>query len=240
MKFYIYYSPKIGEKVIRELKIKGTDLADTNDPYEFAPIVLPFKEGDESAPSRPDKIELVKSICSKIFRAFCGSTVIDDILLWSHYSVAHTGIAIEFNVLEEPFGSNTDECKGYVKYQSSRPEYFVRKDMPINLHAEQFYNMAFHKAPNWKYEKEYRFLIPTSIFDCFGLIDIDPKSIKTIIFGFYCPHSVIKSIIKLLKRKELQHVKVAYIDLFSDEYKLNIHTSTKEEIIRIMDHRLKK
>ena len=176
---------------------------------------------------------------SKNFRVICGSTVIDDILLWSHYACGHTGIAIEFNVLEEPFSNSSNEFKGNVKYQSSRPEYFVRKCMPINLHADQFLNMAFHKAQNWEYEKEYRYVMPTSIFDCNGLIDIDPKSIKTIIFGFYCPHEVMKSIMKLLERKQLQHVKVAYIELFSDEYKLNIHTSTKGKIIEIMDDRLK-
>ncbi len=235
MKFYIYYSPKIGEKVIRELKIKGTDVVYTNDPYEFAPKVYTFNEGDELAIPRPEKIELLKSICSENFRVICGSTVIDNNLLWSHYAEGHTGIAIEFNVLEEPFRTIFNEYKGHVKYQSSRPKYFVKDDMLIEQHKKQFLNMAFHKAPNWEYEKEYRFVMQTDIFDCIGLIDIDPKSIKTIIFGFYCPHSVIKSILKFLKRKELQHVKVAYIELFSDEYKLNIHTSTKEEIIKIMD-----
>ena len=235
MKFYKYYSPKIGEKVIRELKIKGTDPNYTNDPYEFAPEVSHCNEGGEFATLSSEKIEPLKSIFSKKYRLICGSTNIDNILLWSHYADAHTGIAIEFNVLEKPFGNISNEYKGNVNYQSSRSIFFAIKEMSINSFKDQFIKMALHKALIWEYEKEYRFIEQTSNFDCIGLIDIDPKSINTIIFGFHCEQSVIKSVMKLLKRKELQHVEVACIDLSYNEHKLKIHPSNKEKINKKFD-----
>ena len=239
MKFYKYYSPKIGEKVIRELKIKGTDPNYTNDPYEFAPETSYCNEGGEFANLRPEKIEPLKSIFSKNYRLICGSTSGDNFLLWSYYADGHTGIAIEFNVSEKPFGIISDEYKDNVNYQSSRSKYFAINPMTINTFKDQFIEMAFHKDLIWEHEKEYRFIEETSNFDCIGLIDIDPKSINTIIFGFHCEDPVIKSVMKLLKKKELQHVKVAYIDLSYNEHKLKIHPSTKKEIIKIMDDKLK-
>ncbi len=239
MKFYIYYNPRIAKKVIRDLKIKGTDPLYANDPYEFAPIVLPYEEGDDYATSRPDMVEMVKSISSKNFRVICGSTVLDDVLLWSHYAMGHTGIAIEYDVLKAPFGITPAEFKGNVRYINSRPKYFIKENMPDNLHNEQFLNMSFNKALNWKYEKEYRFMISTDRIDRYGLIDLDPKSIKTVIFGFYCPQSVIRPIMNHLNREVLQHVEVSFIELISNQYKLNIHTTTKEDIVKIMDDRLK-
>ena len=238
MKFFVFYNSCIGKKVISELKIKGTDPAYANDPYEFAPRILSFSEGDRTATPRPEKIEQIRESFSKNFRVICGSVIIDEILLWSYYAKSHTGIAIEYDVSKRPFANVSDDYKGPVNYNNFRPTYFVTMNMPIDLHEKQFLNLVFHKASNWIREEEYRLLITSNDFDVNGFIDLVPESIKSVIFGFYCNPTDVQSIMDLLNRKELQHVNVAYMELLSDQYKMRICETTREEIISLLEARI--
>lgn len=103
------------------------------------------------------------------------SEVSNDILMWAHYSEAHTGICLEFDATE--IGSLFWE-HFKVKYQE---EYPVVNVMELD-NAKEFLKALTTKASHWNYEKERR-VIRTDIEGGPGIYDFDPKLLKGVILG---------------------------------------------------------
>lgn len=79
----------------------------------------------------------------------CLSASYEDLLMWSHYSVNHTGICIGFDSEHEPFSTARPVC-----YQEGRA-----RVAPLNVSSteeELVEKVLFVKSNHWKYEAEWR------------------------------------------------------------------------------------
>lgn len=80
----------------------------------------------------------------------CFSAVPDSIRMWAYYAKAHEGICIGYDTSTKPFNIALK-----VKYQNPDNQFDVMaaiKNDPTEIAA----NIAFRKAKEWEFEKEYR------------------------------------------------------------------------------------
>lgn len=229
MKFYIYYKPEWGLKVLKDRKIHVTNPAETNDPYDFAPYIRIFKNGDKFAESRPDMVPYLKKDLSEHFKLICGSEKNDEILMWSYYAKSHEGIVIEYDLMMEPFNSIPDKFP--VSYSSIREKYFITKGMALEHFEEQFLKLASMKAPYWKHEKEYRFILTKNLITDQNYFNITPECIISVTFGFNCKKSTVNEVRDICECERYSHLKYYKVNLHLDQYKIEIKEASIDEFI---------
>lgn len=78
------------------------------------------------------------------------SKVEDNILMWSHYSLNHTGFVVGFKT-ESLINDYEFDYLEPIKYQEEYPTILGTDDS-----TNQFYKKFFHKSEFWNYEKEWR------------------------------------------------------------------------------------
>ncbi|MCC6582581.1 MAG: DUF2971 domain-containing protein [Chitinophagales bacterium] len=118
--------------------------------------------------------ESYKKIESKLYNRhfnntgiFCATKTINNILQWSHYANHHRGFAIEYNTKELlnyfnkkrinsiPVGVFYGVGNGHFQYG---PLSLV--DANLTIQKDKFFiSSFFYKSDQWRYEKEYRFLL---------------------------------------------------------------------------------
>lgn len=113
-------------------------------------------------------------------------------LMWSHYADEHNGLCIGY-------ATDDHRCEqlGPVDYRSSR--YLQVSDLigwilgrSAEARDKVFQQYFFAKAPQWKYEKEWRAVSKTS-----GATN-RPFHIQSVHFGLRCDSSIITTVVKLL------------------------------------------
>ncbi len=83
----------------------------------------------------------------------CLSASKDNLLLWSHYAVRHTGYCIEFDARKAPFS---------FAYKVFYQENYPSLTYPLNTNAS--FSVLASKSKVWEYENEFRVLyIPSSV-----------------------------------------------------------------------------
>jgi len=158
-------------------------------------------------------------------------------VMWTHYADKHKGvvIGIDFdNVFPE-----THREKGIlmdpVSYSEERPKINILTDFEIP--PEAFLKTVLTKSVDWIYEKEFRTTFPVDYLEelqrqglaCLKefngkktwFLRLNPESIREIVFGLYTEESLKLAIGKLIRRSELQHIKL-YQAKDSETYILNL------------------
>jgi len=125
--------------------------------------------------------------------AFCSlSETFDDILMWSHYSSAHTGVVIglEFPELSE------DHHLQKVSYVNSLPSFdliilakFVEGE---DRYLNYFFKDISIKSSDWCKEKEWRIWRKSPMYYFYK-----PENVKEIYFGVSCTKDTRKVILDL-------------------------------------------
>lgn len=111
-----------------------------------------------------------------------------NILLWSHYSQDHKGVAFELNVLEDLAFFVSPLSMDYVKgYEPLNYPKHGEKAVLKNL---------ITKAEDWRYEQEIRIIKKTR-----GVVKINKNAIRKIIFGCNCKTDTVEKLIKLCGEK---------------------------------------
>lgn len=94
-------------------------------------------------------------------RVFSVSEDRDNLLMWSHYALAHTGVVLEFKVL--PDQDNSLCVARNVIYERSPPAFFTESEWVESIlgiraldTADLYWRYAYIKSDNWAYEKEWR------------------------------------------------------------------------------------
>lgn len=82
----------------------------------------------------------------------CLSKQRDDILMWSHYADGHTGFCLEF----DKEGLKSWNFCGPVRYRKVYPTFKEFVNCPKELHRL----FLLRKSDHWKYEKEWRVIVP--------------------------------------------------------------------------------
>lgn len=109
---------------------------------------------------------------------FCLSETIDSVLMWSHYSSNHTGIALRFRIDRDP--RNTIGPMMKVRYQDDRPnlDLFCSTDLQYDIA-----DALCMKASFWKYEQEWRSIRTNAMRT---IVEFNPEVIDAIAFGARC------------------------------------------------------
>lgn len=130
----------------------------------------------------------------KSYGICCFSSTNDNILMWSHYSDSHKGVVIEYDRNQDP-----KFFLGPVKvdYSEVYPLIYYTSHSPIDL----AYLAIFKKYTDWKYENEVRLLKMSN-----GKHPINPKSVKSIIFGMDTSDEDINKVIDSIENNQYDHV----------------------------------
>ncbi len=133
----------------------------------------------------------------------------DDILMWSHYADEHKGMVIGFD-------ASYFNCLWEIQYQDQRVLIPLTSMLnPINRKktAEMIIRT---KYTTWKYEKEWRQIIPTSMVNSNGDIltrRFEPDAVKSIILGYKVDNVQEAQIISLQAKypncETIQHAKLS-------------------------------
>lgn len=159
----------------------------------------------------------------------CFSRRNDGILLWSHYADAHKGFVVGFDVplLLRSFGRD-DGVLVEVLYRKARPK--------ISLYANVeepniVRRIVGTKSPEWKYEEEYRLIIPREKFkDIEGEKEGDPlfwsikgneQVVRSVIIGSRCDPKWKDELAAVLVEPAYQHVET--FEAIPDKMSFLIH-----------------
>jgi len=139
----------------------------------------------------------------------------ENILMWSHYSNAHTGFCIGFDykLLDDflfEISSGIELLLDIKKVKYPR-EYPLLEPKPDES-PEIIINVFINKADDWKYEKEYRVI---SIGRTNFSIVLNNTIIKSVILGSQMPLSKKNEIIAVLRNRGL---KVELFQAYKKEY----------------------
>ena len=215
-RFYHFMGAERALQAIERRRLKISNLADTNDPYECLSFCLRNQEQEREVLSfqniqetqrqiyHPHRIEKVG-----LFGIICFSELSNNPLLWGHYADKCKGVCLGFDI-----EVHDDGDKDFIKPVTYIPKrydiddfkdliqnYFINRDILDEStelgqrSAEQIKALYFTKSYHWEYEKEWRALAlgqldPVSglYFDSFG----DRMILREISVGFRCSIEDIK------------------------------------------------
>jgi hypothetical protein len=126
-------------------------VASLNDPFEFAFSIEPNHL--DGVPIDPDSMAQAKEDM-KQYGVLCFSEIGDDILMWSHYSGAHTGFCLQFERQEANDLGSYDRCVPVI-YDGIYPKY----SLPELTDPKNVVRIMTLKSPRWSYEQEWRMLV---------------------------------------------------------------------------------
>lgn len=107
------------------------------------------------------EIDLDKILNEKIRKSFRLSSLSESLsspLMWAHYTNNHTGFCIEYDMNRLAPGYK----HGILPVIYSDERYDATEDF-ISLSGNQLMNLCLFKSSCWKYEKEWRMVIPENI-----------------------------------------------------------------------------
>lgn len=176
----------IFKKILLNEKIYVPSLDQLNDPYEKVLTNLTFVKS---------LVEMKTLANEPGILSFTSNPL--NLLMWSHYGMAHTGVVIKFLVEE----SELKEF-GKVIYVQNKDEVFL-------------HNKQLVKSHHWNYENEYRRIFSKNKMkvnlNTLGL------SIDGVIFGANCSESNFKNVEKVCIAKDFKFGKIRLTDNFECE-----------------------
>jgi len=149
------------------------------------------------------------------YRLFCACEINDNLLLWSHYTASHTGVAFQFERLEEidaPLLAAfpvryTDEAPGFVTEEEWINGMLGLR--PIDQDDDAWERLVTTKARVWEHEKEWRVVSKRRAYENEGYEDckFTPREISKAFLGCRMRESDKSDILGLLSG-QFAHVEV--------------------------------
>jgi hypothetical protein len=174
--------------------------------------------------------KILKDTLSDTLRITCFSEEYDNILMWSHYANKHDGICIAYDFKKS---IELQTLALPIRYDNNRPiisekELKYCKQEPIINRAsltKLLIDSLLIKSDSWKYENEWRVILPKEKLNDDNLFS---DSIVSIYFGVKVSNETIIDTIKAIKESNHSHIKF---------YKMKMHDSSfslvTEEILDI-------
>ncbi|GEK44421.1 DUF2971 domain-containing protein [Acinetobacter johnsonii] len=152
----------------------------------------------------------------------CFTTTPLNILMWSHYTDSHKGFLLEFKF---PKNDKANPPPIPILYEDSYPVLKLKVETMHDFHNKDFITKLLNKvyltkASEWKYENEFRMLLPGEGFHKFN-----PKLLSSVIFGVSTPPNDKKLILNSLKEfneKNNMSVQSFNAEISKQEYKLTV------------------
>jgi hypothetical protein len=138
MRVYKFLSCQYGLRVIRERRLKISEVSSLNDPYEL----LPF---DLSDPTFRQAVIASRIELGRNNGILCFSQYWHNPVLWAHYAESHKGLCLGFDV---PDGQRS------VSYEEHPIKLTPRQLADPDLRIAEA--MVFTKYAHWQYEDEVR------------------------------------------------------------------------------------
>jgi len=158
-----------------------------------------------------------KEFCKRI-GILCLSEVLDDILMWSHYSDSHKGVVIGFDpmTLSPPFFP--------VEYFDDRVKVTLSSKSNSKEKKQTDSILVLTKSCHWQYEKEWRSIDELKSLEKDGnkyFFPFPTEAIKEIIIGAETPADNRKEITELVQ-VDYPTAKIKQAELSLVEFKLDI------------------
>jgi hypothetical protein len=179
-----YRKEKINEGLIREIE-KRTSYEDINRAMGLMNVWL---------------MEHLKTL-----RVFCITERPDNLLMWSHYGVNHTGVVFEISGVSETDNNGFELRK--ISYEKNPFVMFKMSDVVrARLYGEDtmrskldYSKDIFRKSDTWEYEEEWRVVEKIKDFEGAPYLDkpIIGDQIQSIIFGCACTKNSVEEIREL-------------------------------------------
>ena len=229
-KVYRFTSVNSAKYFLKNHSLKLTDPTKFNDPFETkidyqkSLYTTKFREG--RGLERATDFQIVKldnQLFEKLssFGVVCFSKTVNNILMWAYYAEDHRGICFEFDINKDPYFFSDLHIVEYKNQFGT-----------INVKDEKwdYIDILASKAECWRHEAEMRVVKEGADKIPDRLWTINPKAIKSIIFGCNLADyrdvndnrlQDYKDIIELLKQPEYSHLEKKQMQLDLSEYKLH-------------------
>ncbi len=164
------------------------------------------------------------------------ASIHDNITMWSHYSLNHSGFVIEFDLTNTFFDRRQKEtdlirCVRKVKYESNRPDIKLYDSTLSERELLNFLveSILLTKSTHWTYEGELRMISYLKETDqvlelgnqAIHLNRFDPSVIRAVYFGVNISSETRNKIVATLKEQRYQHVKLFQGVLNPSLYKID-------------------
>ena len=217
-----------------------------NDPFELKPhyetlddLVLPVP-ADATQDSRAQIAEMQRRINDQVLppSAIDGvlegatrtivvlslSEIPDSLLMWAHYTAAHTGFVLGFSSPERILATDSQHRHvAKVVYAADRPSRITFEEITND-------ELLLTKSKEWEYEQEWRIL--DSLFSADGEppdgapwcwpFKFRPESLVQVIVGCRASEDLVKRIERVLHKPPFEHVAQQHVFRDRREYKLRI------------------
>ena len=154
-------------------------------------------------------------------------------LMWSHYCNKHMGYVLGFDDSHDFFQGRPEASQHLcrllpVVYSEERVE--LRTEMDEDASFESF----FHKSIDWKYEEEYRMLMPfrfcKEVAQGIHVIEYPVAVLKEVIFGFKCDPKTVEQIRECLKGED-----VSYYRAVPSSISYDMEIESEEDYLTYLD-----
>jgi hypothetical protein len=211
------YCDKHGLNILRHKALKISSIDEFSDPYEFR-----IAKNDNEIINKA--VEAVYNFQREFYRVICFSSKYNNLILWSHYSINHTGILIKFDT-DMIDANGNDKLTHYLQKVDYRDDMIVIPPNFLELSKKEqgkiIYKNTYTKYNDWIYEDEYRAIVSFDHAENKRYIDLNAGSILEVILGLNCDLETELSIIDILKRDEYKHVKFNRAVLHDRKYMMN-------------------
>jgi len=171
--------------------------------------------------------EKMPSHYSREHGVMCLSKRSDSLLMWGHYSRAHTGFVVGLDLQWKPFNAANKGMRD-VKYVRERPEWDTvtpLEGMEANRALEK---IIFSKNEDWAYERELRQLFELKCLlketgekgDSYYL-EMPAHVVKCVILGLRTPKELENGVRMILCDEKLAHVSLWKAGLHESQFALN-------------------
>ena len=135
----------------------------------------------------PDLLRRENTFIQNKIGIFCVSDRVDSFPMWAHYARNASGLALEFDHLEQLFPGDETGVLNELK----KVDYFPDKRPCVPLNPSDLKELFFSKLQDWNYESEWRVILP--LFECEPNVEGDDDSWR--LFKIDNPEKYIKRII---------------------------------------------
>jgi len=140
--FYYFTEERFGLKILRERRLKISDILALNDPFDFLSVAGPTKASRQT-------LREWRETMAKDTGLICFSRNWQSPVQWAHYADDHKGMALGFEISAESLRQ--------ICYVQSRPLWPSTKP-PWSQAVQQWIvdQLLYTKFTHWSYEDEYR------------------------------------------------------------------------------------
>jgi hypothetical protein len=164
------------------------------------------------------------------------ASIHDNITMWSHYSLNHSGFVIEFDLTNTFFDRRHKEtdlirCVRKIRYESNRPNIKLYDSTLSDQELLNFLveSILLTKSTHWTYEEELRMISYLKETDqvlelgnqTIHLNRFEPSAIRAVYLGVNINSDTRDKIIATLKEQRYQHVKLFQGILNPSLYKID-------------------